>query len=62
MNKDVFFIVKCLSWLVTAGLCWLYASQGFTDHPRFDMWFWGISFWLDVIILAVSVTAVALGR
>lgn len=61
MNKDEMFALKALAWVPTTAICWIYAAHGYSGTPKFDMWFWGISFWLDVVVLAWAVTSLALG-
>lgn len=60
MSKEVFLAVKAGAWVLVTALCWTYAAAGYSSHPRFDMWFWGIAFAIDVIVMATAVAGVAL--
>lgn len=62
MSQDTMRALKEGVWAIATGLCWLYASRGYTTTPRFDLWFWGIAFWLSTIAFAISVPLVVLKR
>ena len=55
MSKDTFYIVKTASWVMTTGLCWAYAASGHSDYQKFELWFWGISFAFDLLVLTICV-------
>jgi hypothetical protein len=57
LSKDALITIKAASWTLTCGLCWLCASRGYTSWGRFDVWFWGIAFWADLVIFGIAVSA-----
>ena len=60
MNRDLLLALRQMSWVVTAGLCWLYAAEGFSTTPAFDRWGWGTFFWIDVVLFVLAVRALVL--
>ena len=58
MNEGALFMAKSLAWVLVTSLCWVYADYGYSSSPRFDRWFWGISFVISLLVLAASVFAI----
>ena len=54
MGKDELFLLKSVAWLVAVGLSWLYSP--YSSTPRFNLWFWGFSFYVEVFMLTVGLT------
>lgn len=62
MNSHHLSLLRSLAWVAATGLSWLYAASGKSLLPRFDLWFWGVIFWLNVAALGTSVTQLVLRR
>jgi len=60
VDRDVLWAWRSAAWIPVTALCWLYAAYGYSTYPRFDMWFWGISFVIDLVVVVVALVVLAL--
>ncbi len=57
-EKNILLAAKQFAWVLVTALCWIYASRGYTNHGRFDLWFWGIAFSIDLVVFFVVVASI----
>lgn len=53
MSEPVLLVLRSGSWVVTSALCYLCAP--YSSYPRFDSWFFGVAFVLNLIFFAMSI-------
>lgn len=59
MSKHWLEVVNVLAWVIMTATAWIRATAGWSSWPRFDKWFWGISFWFTLLYLGIVVAEIA---
>ena len=61
MTDQELFAVKEFSWVVAMALSWISAARGHTTFfPKFDLWFWGLAFFVSLVLFVIGVVTLVM--